>query len=448
MNIHVLAVGGIGMSGIARLLLQLGHTVSGTDISHNYIIDDLAKEGLILESLSEAVKSRRVDAVVTSTAVPYEDPQLEFARSLDIPIYHRAEMLQAIFNSKRVIGITGAHGKTTSTALLSWILHELGYRPSAYIGGILKGIGLNAWIGSGEVAVLELDESDGSFSLFSPEIMFIPYLELEHVDFYGQESSMVEFFRNYMLQRQDTKFLIGLGSKISKEFSQFENIRLVQELRFSPIRYRVNTDFTMDVEYLDREKNEVISGRVPLIGLHNVRNICGVLQICDWLEIDPVQVIRAIEVFPGIARRMDVMSCSPLLIIHDYAHHPTEIGSTISAVRDVIGKRRLVVVFEPHRYSRFSGFWNEFISSLSGSDLLLVTPVYSAGERPIERISSERFCVEFIRHIGKPAYAMIGYDVDEVQAAVQDGDCLLFLGAGKIYSLAKAVTKNMLAYQN
>ncbi len=448
MNIHVLAVGGIGMSGIARLLLQLGHTVSGTDISHSYIIDDLVKEGLILEPVSEAVKKRKIDAVVTSTAVPYEDPQLEFSRSLNIPIYHRSEMLQAIFGSRKVIGITGAHGKTTSTGLLSWVLHQLGYRPSAYIGGILKGVGRNAWLGTGEIAVLELDESDGSFSLFKPEIMFIPYLELEHIDFYGQESSMVEFFRNYIIQRRDTKFLIGLGSKIGQEFSQFENIKSVQDLRFVPVGHKINPDFTMDVEYMDRKENKIISGKVPLIGLHNVRNICGVLQVCDWLEIDPVQVIRAIETFPGIARRMDVMSYSPSLIIHDYAHHPTEISSTISAVRDVIGEKRLVVVFEPHRYSRFSGFWNEFISSLSGTDLLLVTPVYSAGERPIEGITSERFCIEFTRHTKTPAYAMIDYDIGEVQAAVQDGDCLLFLGAGKIYSLAKAIAKDTLAYQN
>ncbi len=448
MNIHILAVGGIGMSGIARLLMQLGHTVSGTDITHNYIIDDLEKEGLILEPLIEAVKNRKVDAVVTSTAVPYEDPQLELARSLNIPIYHRSEMLQAIFRSRRVIGITGAHGKTTSTALLAWILHHLGYQPSAYIGGILKKVNLNAWLGAGEIAVLELDESDGSFSMFNPEIMFIPYLELEHIDFYGEEMSMIEFFRNYILQRRDTKFLIGMASKIGPEFSQFENVKFVENLRFAPIRHKVNPDFTMDVEFLDRKEDKVISGKVPLVGLHNVRNICGILQVCDWLGINPSQALRAMESFPGVARRMDVMSRSGVLVVHDYAHHPTEISATISAVREVIGDKRLVVVFEPHRYSRFAGFWEGFMSALSGADVLLTTPIYSASEEPIEGISSERFCIEFTRRTGKPAYAMIDYDIGEVQAAVKEGECLLFLGAGRIYSLAKEVAKRTLAYQN
>ncbi len=448
MNLHVLAVGGIGMSGVARLLMQLGHTVSGTDISHNYIIDDLVKEGLILEPLLEAVKNRKIDAVIISTAISSDDPQLELARSLGIPVYHRSEILQAIFRGRRIIGITGAHGKTTSTGLLSWVLYQLGYRPSAYIGGILKRVGVNAWLGSGEIAVLELDESDGSFSIFDPEIMFIPYLELEHVDFYGQESSLVEFFRNYILQRKGTRFLVGLASKIGREFTSFGNVKLVEDLRIAPVRYRVNDDFTMDVEYLDKKKNEVISGRVPLIGSHNVRNICGILQVCDWLGIEPSQALRCIESFPGIARRLDVLATSPWLVIHDYAHHPTEINATISAVKDVIKKRRLVVVFEPHRYTRFARFWNEFISSLSPADLLLVTPVYSASESPVEGINSDRFCIEFTRLTKKPAYAMIDYDVGEVQAAVREGDCLLFLGAGKIYSLAKTIAKESLACQN
>ncbi len=448
MHIHILAVGGIGMSGIARLLLQMGHSVSGTDISHNYIIDDLVRQGLILDDLLEVVKNRKVSAVVRSSAISDDDPQLVLARDIGIPVYHRAEILQAIFKSTRVIGITGAHGKTTSSALLAWVLHELGYQPSAYIGGVVKGINSNAWLGMGDLSVLELDESDGTFSLFSPEIMFIPYLELEHVDFYQDEAGMAEFFRNFILQRKETRFIFGLGSKLGKEFAGFDNVKFVEEGRYLPLRFEVLGDFSMQVEILDRREETILSQRLPLVGVHNVRNVCGVLQVCDMLGIKAKDALRAMASFPGVARRMDVLLKGEIIVVHDYAHHPTEIRTTLEAIRQVIGNKRMVAVFEPHRYSRFSAFWSEFMSALVPADVVLITPIYSASEDPIPGISPERFALELNRTMSIPAYAMLSYDLDEVRAATRSGDCLIFLGAGKVYSLAKDFVKLQMVHHN
>lgn len=449
MNIHILAVGGIGMSGIARMIMQLGHRVSGFDINKSYVVDDLIRAGLDFRPLDEVIKGRNIDIVVRSTAISDDNLELNLAIRNNIPIYHRAEMLKLLVQDKRLIAVTGAHGKTTSTSLIAWVLFDLGYSPTAYIGGVLKSPGVNAWIGAGDWAVVELDESDGTFSLFEPEILFIPSLELEHVDFYGSEGELVAFFHNFFNRARNMKVLFGWHSKIgADDFMNDENLFSAENMRFVPQGWDFYDDFSMKIKIWDRKENREITSTIPIIGEHNVYNVCGVLQVLDWIGISPEQALDSISRFPGIDRRVDIYSREPIMVIHDYAHHPTEIKTTLSAIRQVIGDRRMVVVFEPHRYSRFSAFWQEFLSAFSSADAVLITPVYSASEPAIEAINSDRFAFELQRKHNKPAYALISYDIDEVIAAVKSGDCLVVLGAGKVISIAKEISAAAASYQN
>ncbi len=450
MNVHILAVGGIGMSGIARMIMQLGHRVSGFDMERNYIVEGLVSSGLDFRPLDEVLKDRAVDVVVRSTAIGDLHPELKSAVEKNIPVYHRAEMLNILVREKKVIGITGAHGKTTSTAMLAWILFALGRSPTAYVGGIIKQLESNAWVGAGQWAVLELDESDGTFSLFEPEILFVPSLELEHIDFYGTQEDMLSFFQTYFTRLKSTRVLLGWHSKIGAEAFRLDGEGIVssEQMRFVPSDLEIRSDFSMWVRIYDREKDRYMEQILPVIGRHNLYNLCGVLQVVNWMGIDVDEALTVMREFPGVSRRMEVLSRQPLTVIHDYAHHPTEIETTLSAVRDVIGyDRRMVVVFEPHRYSRFSGFWQEFLSCFDAADVVLVTPVYSAGEAQLDNINSDRFAFELQRSRGKPSYALIAYDLDEVSAAVRPGDCLVVLGAGKVVSLAKQIASAW-AYQN
>ncbi len=448
MRFHILAVGGIGMSGIARMLLQLGHRVSGTDRERHYIVDDLIKAGLEFISLSQALSRGKVDAVVTSSAIGDDDAELRLAKRVGLPVYHRVEMLEIILRMQKIVAVTGAHGKTTSTALLSWILHYAGLNPSAYIGGILKEVNTNAWIGVGQWAVAELDESDGSFMKIKPDVVFIPTFELEHIDFYHTEEALVEKFGGYIQNNPQAKFLFGINSLLAqRSFSGLDNVLFQENLRFVPVSNKVFADLSMEAVIWDRQKEEEIVFKCPLIGEHNLRNLCGVFQVCMWLGIDLPVVISAVEQFPGVKRRMEKFSSArkDLLIIHDYAHHPTEIRAVLSSIRMAIGDRRMVVVFEPHRYSRLRGFWDEFAYSLSQADILLCTPVYSAGESKINGIESEEFVESCLQLTGQKGYAMSGYNLDELRAAVNKGDCVVFLGAGPIYRFAKDFV-NALSY--
>ncbi len=437
MHFHILAVGGIGMSGIARLLMQQGYSVSGNDINHSYIVKELEQEGLIFSNLGDVVKHKKVDAVVVSSAIKDNNPELLLAKQLGLPIYHRAQMLNLIVKEGRtVIGVTGAHGKTTTTALLSWILIQLGYDPLFYIGGILKEIGLNAYMGKGDFAVLELDESDGSFTLFHPEIMFITNLDLEHIDFYKTKDNLIRFFRDYITKSSNTKFILGFNSRIGSQDlgEDMDNLwDLNKTGRFLPVTYKICSDFSMRGQILDVLSNKMLYIQAGLVGEHNLYNIAGVLNLCSLLGVDIDEAIASIERFPNVQRRMDIYLHSPVTVIHDYAHHPEEIRKTLSAIRDVIKDKRLVVVFEPHRYSRFSAFWEEFKSAVSIADVVFSTPVYSASEDRLTGIDNFNFC----RQIGKPAVAMQDYSLELLKQQVEDGDCVVFLGAGKIINLAK-----------
>lgn len=445
-HIHFVGIGGIGMSGIAELLLNLGYKVSGSDIRSSDITKRLKKlDGIIFEGHS-AEQVSGADVVVTSSAIGADNPEVVAARKDSIPLIPRAEMLAELMRLKYSIAVAGAHGKTSTTSIIASVLSKGGLDPTVVIGGKLKGIGSNALLGRGDFIVAEADESDGSFLKMSPTIAVVTNIDREHLDFYKDLNSIKEAFLSFI----DRIPFYGLAVLCLDNEPIQELIPKIKK-RFTTYGMSTQADFhARDIVFSDQKSRFDIYhigdmlGNITLNlpGTHNVYN--SLASIAVGIELDiPFDIIKyALETLEGVQRRLEIKGEKKgITVIDDYGHHPTEIKTTLKAVRESWPDRRIIAVFQPHRYTRTKALFDEFTRSFYQSDLLVVLPIYPAGEEKIEGIDSDGLCEGIRTHGHKEAVFKEDFKeaVLHLKEILERGDILLTLGAGNVWKIGEEV---------
>jgi UDP-N-acetylmuramate--alanine ligase len=435
--IHFVGIGGSGMSGIAEVLVNLGYAVSGSDVRATDVTRRLATLGITVQIGHAAEHVARADVVVTSSAVRGENPEVLAARARDVPVIPRAEMLGELMRVKDGIAVAGSHGKTSTTTMIATVLAHAGLDPTAVIGGKARAFGSNARLGQGQLLVAEADESDGSFRHLFPMVAVVTNIDREHLDHYGTEQALraafVEFankvpFYGLVVLGADDPVSGGLGPDLQKR-------HVTYGLRAGDYRAQViaagpmGTRFRVAVRGKPRGEVHL---RTP--GVHYAENALAVLCVSDFLGVSFSDYCETLATFEGVDRRFSVRGeAAGVLIIDDYAHHPTELAATVAAAR--LFERRLIVAFQPHRYSRTRDLFADFAPALRGADAVVLTDIYAAGEAPLEGISSEALLATFAS--GPPARHAPRSDlVAALGTMVRPGDLVLVLGAGDITQAA------------
>ncbi len=450
-HIHFVGIGGIGMSGIAELLLNLGYTVSGSDLRESAITQRLASLGGRIHAGHQAEWIKGADVVVTSTAVKGDNPEVLAAAQAQVPIIRRAEMLAELMRLKRFgIAVAGSHGKTTTTSMVGWVLAEAGLDPTVVIGGQVNSLGTNAKLGQGEFLVAEADESDGSFLHLSPVVEVVTNIDLEHLDYYRDIDHIKEVFLEFInkipfygaavicLDDPDVADLLPL---IKKRLITYGMSAQAQIRARDIVTDGLSTRFEV-------YRGEEALGQIvlPMAGIHNVYNTLAAVGVGLELDIPFTVIASAMASFSGVQRRLQIKGeCHGITVVDDYGHHPTEIRATLSAMRAAWPKRRLVVFFQPHRYSRTQGLMREFSTAFYEADLLYVTEIYPAGEAPIEGVNAATLVDSIQAHGHKQAY--MAPTLEQIAALaisiLKPGDVVLSLGAGSIYRAGEQILNHL-----
>ncbi|WP_186015897.1 UDP-N-acetylmuramate--L-alanine ligase [Burkholderia gladioli] len=444
-HIHFVGIGGAGMSGIAEVLVNLGYQVSGSDLSRNAVTERLEALGARVAIGHDAANIEGANAVVVSTAVRSDNPEVLAARRLRVPIVPRAMMLAELMRLKQGIAIAGTHGKTTTTSLVASVLAAGGLDPTFVIGGRLISAGANARLGSGDFIVAEADESDASFLNLYPVIEVITNIDEDHMDTYGHD-----FARLKQAFIEFTQRLPFYGSAVV--CVDDPNVRQIIPFISKPVvRYGLSPDAEVRAEQVDARDGRmhftvIRDGHAPLPvvlnlpGLHNVQNALAAIAIATDLGVADAAIQQALADFNGVGRRFQrygelaAADGGSYTLIDDYGHHPVEMAATIAAARGAFPGRRLVLAFQPHRYTRTRDCFEDFVNVLSTVDALVLTEVYAAGEAAIPTASGEALS-RALREIGRVDPSFVA-GVDEVPAAlaqvVRAGDVVITMGAGSI----------------
>ncbi|MBU2489159.1 MAG: UDP-N-acetylmuramate--L-alanine ligase, partial [Proteobacteria bacterium] len=442
--IHFVGIGGIGMSGIAELLLNLGYRVSGSDLRDTGITRRLARLGGIIRQGHLPENIRDADVVVVSSAVKRDNPEVAAALEASVPIIPRAEMLAELMRLKYSVAVAGAHGKTTTTNMVAAVLAGGGLDPTVVIGGKLKSMGTNARLGKGDFLVAEADESDGSFLKMSPSICVVTNIDLEHLDHYKDLADIQSAFSRFV----DRVPFYGLSILCLDSPAVAE---VIPSVRKRYVTYGLaaqadvrGADVTMEgfkAGFTVIRRGETL-GRVllNLPGRHNVRNALAAVAVGLELGVSFEHIRAALVNLEGVHRRMEIKGeRDGVTVVDDYGHHPTEIAATLAAIRECYPGNRLYVVFEPHRYSRTAALFEEFSRSFYQADRVLILPVYPAGEAPIPGVDALSLA-EAIRSRGHKGAAH-AKDEDEALARVKrelsPGTVFLTLGAGNVFRLGE-----------
>jgi len=439
-HIHFVGIGGIGMSGIAELLLSLGYRVSGSDLRATDITRRLEQLGGVIHEGHEAAWAAGADVVVTSTAIAADNPEVVAAKEAHEPVVQRAEMLAELMRLKKYgIAVAGSHGKTSTTSMVAAILAEAGLDPTVVVGGKVHGLGSNAKLGEGEFLVAEADESDGSFLKLSPVIEVVTNIDLEHLDYYRDIEHIKEYFLAFIDRLPfygvavvciDNDNIAQVLPRIQKRIATYG---LTEQADLQAVKITSGNGVS---QFTVRNRNgELGVIRLNRPGKHLVYNSLAAISVGLELEIDFAVIARALENFQGVQRRLQVKGeAGGVLVVDDYGHHPTEIKATLDAVREGWPERRVVVAFQPHRYSRTKGLFADFTTAFRRADVLVLTDIYPAGEQPIEGITSERLLEAVKEHGQRQAYCIpqLVQQPQALAALLQPGDLLLTLGAGNI----------------
>ncbi len=449
-KIHFVGIGGIGMSGIAELLLNQGFKVSGSDLALSEITDHLTQIGAVISQGHNADTIQNADVVVKSSAVKDNNPEIAFALSQKIPVIRRAEMLSEIMRMSYGIGIAGTHGKTSTTSMVGSVLSAAALDPTVIVGGIVKNYGSNNLLGSGKYIVVEADEFDRSFLTLSPIIAGITNIEADHLDCYsdleGVKNAFVEYankvpFFGSVIACLDDHGVQSIIPRINKEIltyglSQQANVRAV-DIKFNKFEASYTAVYNGDE-----------LGRIKLnaLGEHNILN--SLLAVATGLELDiPFKLIqKGLADYNGVFRRFEYKGEKNGVILYDdYAHHPTEIEVTLKGVRDSISNR-IVVAFQPHLYSRTQDFYEDFGRSFFQSDVLLITPIFPAREKPIKGVTGKLISDAAIQSGHKDVHCIQTNDdiINKMNEVTKPGDILITMGAGSIYKFGEKFlrTKN------
>jgi UDP-N-acetylmuramate--alanine ligase len=448
-HIHFVGIGGSGMGGIAEVLINLGYDVRGSDLKPNAVTERLLGLGAKIAYGHDAANLGDADVVVVSSAVKPDNPELQAALARRLPVVQRAEMLGELMRFRYAIAVAGTHGKTTTTSLVASILAEGGEDPTFVIGGRLKSAGSNARLGAGRYLVAEADESDASFVHLQPMIAIVTNIDNDHLvthegDFARLKQSFVDFLHNLPFYGlavlcADDEHVRDIVPRVGRPIITY-GIEHEADVRASRITRR-GPRTTFDVSRPGHA--QPLSVTVNLPGTHNVLNSLAAIAVGSELGIADDALTRALENFQGIDRRLQVIgelttSGGRATLIDDYGHHPTEVAATLDAIRQGWPNRRLVLAFQPHRYTRTRDLLDDFARVLSAADALLVTEVYAAGEAPIAGADGRAICravrtrgqVEpvFVEHVERLANAL--------KAVLRDGDVVVTMGAGNIGAVA------------
>lgn len=449
-NIHFVGIGGSGMSGIAEVLLNLGYTVSGSDLGSNAATRRLIELGANVTLGHAAENIEKADAIVTSTAVKEDNPEVIAAREKHIPIVPRAVMLAELMRLRRGIAIAGTHGKTTTTSLVASVLAEGGLDPTFVIGGLLNSAGANAKLGTGEFIVAEADESDASFLNLSPVIEVITNIDADHMETYGHDfeklkQAFVEFtqrlpFYGVAVLCMDDATVREIMPRISKLITTYGFHEEAQVRAIDARAIDGHMHFTVLQEgYAPMQ----VSLNQP--GMHNVQNACAAIAIARELGVADHATQKALTEFNGVGRRftrygeisLPAVNDKPagtFALVDDYGHHPVETAATIAAARGAYPGRRLVLAFQPHRYTRTRDLFEDFVKVLSTTDMLVLAEVYAAGEQPIVAADG-RTLAHALRVAGKVDPVFVEKIADmpaTIMNIIKDGDVVITMGAGSI----------------
>ena len=446
-HIHFVGIGGSGMSGIAEVFRNLGYRVSGSDLHPSAVTERLASLGIDVRNGHAAENIAGAHAVVVSTAVKENNPEIAAARQMEIPVVPRAQMLAELMRLKQGIAIAGTHGKTTTTSLVASILGEAGLDPTFVIGGRLNAAGANARLGKGDFLVAEADESDASFLSLSPVISVVTNIDADHMETYGHD-----FGR---LKQTFVEFLNRLPFYGVAVLCQDDpNVReILPQIPKQVVRYGLTPDANLYAENIRAEGGRMhfdavrVNGRVSRLpitlntpGIHNVLNALAAIGVASEVQASDEAIVKALSEFRGVGRRFQQYGDLPLAsggmftLIDDYGHHPVEMAATLAAARGAFPGRRLVLAFQPHRYTRTRDCFEDFVKVLSSVDALLLSEVYPAGEAPIIAADG-RSLARALRVAGKvePVFVEAIGDLPEcLLESVRDQDVVLMMGAGSI----------------
>ncbi len=447
-HIHFVGIGGIGISGIAELLLTLGYTVSGSDLKLSHITERLEAKGAKIFQGHAKDHIQNVHVVVTSTAIAQENPEVVQARDLSLPIIPRAEMLAELMRIKYSIAVSGAHGKTSTTAMISQILNTAGLDPTVIIGGLLQGLDTNALHGSGEFIVAEADESDGSFLKYAPAIAAVTNIDLEHLDFYKDiediKDKFVQFinsvpFYGLAILCLDNEHIQDIMPRITVRHTTY-GMTAQSDLQARNISFE-NGKSKFTVHKKDQDLGEIL---LNIAGQHNILNAMAGIATALELNIPFETIKKALEEIQGVKRRLEIKGKKKgIMVMDDYGHHPTEVMATLTAVRESYPDKRLIVVFQPHRYTRTQGLFDEFTRSFYQSDILMVLPIYAASEEPIPGVNSEKLVESIKAHGHKEAIFAPDFTqaLSMITHKAKQGDMVLTLGAGDVYTLGEQLVE-------
>ena len=448
-SVHFVGIGGSGMSGIAEVMLSLGYAVQGSDLKPNKQTRRLEDQGATVFIGHAAANIRDADAVVVSSAVDETNPEVAAAREQLMPVVSRAEMLAELMRFRYSIAVAGTHGKTTTTSLIASLLAEGGLDPTFVIGGRLKSADANARLGQGDYLVAEADESDASFVHLKPMLAVVTNIDADHMSTYGGDierlkSSFIEFLHNlpfYGLAVVCTddagvnSVLADIGRSITTYGTNEDADVRATNIVFSAA--------TAEFDVTRKDSDAVLHVKLQLPGMHNVRNALAAIAVADELQIGADSVVKALLDFEGIDRRFQSMgevktSAGTVMLVDDYGHHPTEIAATLSAAKTGWPDKRVVLVFQPHRYSRTRDLMDDFATVLSDADVLILLDVYAAGEEPIAGADG-RAMARAIRTRGSVEPVFVE-SLDGLQPVLmdvlRDGDLVLTMGAGDIGAYA------------
>ncbi|HEY3732241.1 MAG TPA: UDP-N-acetylmuramate--L-alanine ligase [Steroidobacteraceae bacterium] len=448
-TIHFVGIGGAGMGGIAEVMLNLGYKVQGSDLKPNAMTENLVKLGATVRFGHRAEHADRADVVVVSSAVRADNPEVRAALARRVPVVPRAEMLGELMRFRESIAVAGTHGKTTTTSLIASVLAEGGEDPTFVIGGRLKSAASNARLGAGRLLVAEADESDASFMHLQPVIAVVTNIDNDHLgthggDFERLKHSFVEFLHNLPFYGLavlcgDDEHIQSILPRLNRPFLTY-GLRDDLDVRASALeRDRSGSHFQVTLP----GRSGTLSVMLNMAGMHNVRNALAAIAVASELGVSDADICRALANFQGIERRMQYLGDvridgGAISIVDDYGHHPTEIAATLEALRQAWPGRRLVLVFQPHRYSRTRDLLDDFANVLSGVDVLLVTEVYPAGEAPIKDADGRAIC-RAVRSRAKVEPVFVNELADiptALRAVVRPDDVVVTMGAGHIGAVA------------
>lgn len=437
-KVHFVGIGGIGMSGIAEILSEAGVSVSGCDLKPSTAGDLLRSRGISVSAGHDPSHLDGVDLVVMTAAVKGVNREIEEAHKRGIRVMRRSEMLGELVNAKRSIGVSGTHGKTTTSSMIAVILGEAGLDPTVLIGGMLRNIGGNAKTGGGEFLVVEADEYDRTFHHLHPEVAVVTNIEADHLEYYGSFENILEAFR---------VFLDGIrpGGSVIACVDDPSVADLVKQIKGRVVGYGLSPEAGLratNLQFDERGSTFDVAGvgsfRLFVPGEHNVRNALGAIGAARELGLDAAVIARGLARFLGVDRRFQILGeYSGAIVVDDYAHHPTEIRATLSAARRGYPNRRIVALFQPHLYSRTRDFAGDFAAALRVADVALVSPIYAAREEPISGITARLIAeaaegIEFIEKTNEEIAA-------DMRKRLRANDVFITMGAGDVHTIAEAL---------